>query len=315
MSFALIDVEGYTLTPEECDLLRHPAVFGVILFARNYHDRAQLRALTRAIQRINPAVCIAVDQEGGRVQRFRDEFTTLPSMREWGDRYRQDQQTTTQAFQSTLSTMFTELQTVGVPVTLIPVLDLDYGVSEIIGERSFARDPQQVIELAEILLNTMRSYRMPATAKHFPGHGAVRLDSHEQLPIDPRPFAELWAQDMLPYRHLHQQIQAIMPAHIVYPEVDERPAGFSPIWLQDILRKQIGFEGLIMSDDITMKATESFGNYGDRARLAREAGCDVITVCNHRPGAIQVLDTLGDKQLPATQARAQHFVRMLGLIP
>lgn len=314
MSYVLLDVAGLTLTVEEREILRHPAVFGVILFARNYQDPAQLKALSQAIRQNNPALCVVVDQEGGRVQRFREGFTALPSMREWGQRYREQPTETLQAFARMLQCMLSELQSVEVPVTLIPVLDLDYGVSDIIGERSFDRDPQRVIELAQFLLQTMRDHGMPATAKHFPGHGAVRLDSHEHLPIDPRPFAEIWAHDLLPYRMLHQQLQAIMPAHIIYPDVDDRPAGFSPVWLQDVLRKRIGFTGLIMSDDLTMKATNTYGDYADRARLARSAGCDVVTVCNCPEGAIQALDALGDAQTLDTRARAQQFVRTLGLI-
>lgn len=294
-------------------MLQHPAVFGVILFTRNYQDTSQLKALSQAIRRTNPALCVVVDQEGGRVQRFREGFTPLPSMREWGQRYRAAPAETLHHFNLLLQCMFDELKAVEVPVTLIPVLDLDYGVSDIIGERSFDQDPERVIELAQSLLRCMRAHGMPATAKHFPGHGAVRLDSHEALPVDPRSFAEIWDKDILPYRVLHPQLQAIMPAHIIYPEVDDRPAGFSPVWLQEILRGRLGFEGLIISDDITMKATNSFGDYSDRARLARSAGCDVVTVCNCPAGTAQVLDALGDAQAQATRARAQQFVQTLGL--
>ncbi|OGO92664.1 MAG: beta-N-acetylhexosaminidase [Coxiella sp. RIFCSPHIGHO2_12_FULL_42_15] len=291
MNYVLLDIAGLALTAEDQEILQHPAVFGVILFARNYQNPRQLRELTESIHRVNSTLCITVDQEGGRVQRFKESFTLLPSMREWGLQYERDREQAVVAFKTMLKTMVTELKSVGVQATLMPVLDVDYGVSQIIGERSFGRDVTVVTQLANIAVDVLHQYGMPATGKHFPGHGAVVLDSHEQLPIDEREFEQIWQNDLVPYQKLVHCLDAIMPAHIIYPAIDDKPAGFSRIWLQEILRQRLGFTGLIMSDDITMKAAHCFGDYVERAHLAWEAGCNVVTVCNYRPGAIAVLES------------------------
>ena len=311
MTYALIDIEGLSLSSADRERICHPAVFGVILFSRNYESPKQLRALTAAIRAENPRLCITVDQEGGRVQRFREHFTQLPSMRHWGQAYRENPDQALSALKQSMTDLISELLDVGVGSSLIPVLDLDYGVSEIIGERSFGRDPLLVTRLAEVSINVMHQYGFAATAKHFPGHGAVVLDSHEHLPTDSRPLEQLWDQDIYPYIQLKNQLQAVMPAHIIYSEMDEFPAGFSGRWLQDILRRKIGFEGLIISDDLSMKATNHFGDYADRARLAKEAGCDVVTVCNNFTGVEAVLDYLGDPVLTQAQhTRIELFKNM-----
>ncbi len=307
MTFALIDIEGLSLSPADQERIAHPAVFGVILFSRNYENPKQLRALTAAIRAVKPELCITVDQEGGRVQRFREQFTTLPSMRHWGEAYIKNPDHALQALRQSMTHLIQELLDVGVGSSLIPVLDLDYGVSEIIGERSFGRDPILVTRLAKESISVMHQHGFAATAKHFPGHGAVVLDSHEHLPIDSRSLEMLWDQDIYPYIHLKNHLQAVMPAHIIYSELDAFPAGFSGRWLQDILRRKIGFEGLIISDDLTMKATNRFGDYADRARLAKEAGCDVVTVCNNFTGVEAVLECLGDQQESSQRERVKRF--------
>lgn len=290
MSHVLLDIAGYALSPEDKEIITHPAIFGVILFTRNYHDPAQLKALTQSIHKANPEACIVVDQEGGRVQRFRDFFTRLPSMREWGERFSAKKEQCLPELKQTIQVMIQELHQVGVQVNLMPVLDVDYGVSQVIGERSFGSDANVISTLADVVIGILHSRKMPAIGKHFPGHGAVTLDSHEHLPTDERDFLQIWDKDLRPYQKLIHQLDAVMPAHVVYSAVDDKPAGFSTLWLQEILRKKLGFTGLIISDDISMKATACFGGYRERAKLAWSAGCDVVSVCNYRDGAIEVLD-------------------------
>lgn len=307
MSYLLLDIAGFSLTEEDKEILTHPAVFGVILFTRNYHHPEQLGALTQSIRQLRSNLRIVVDQEGGRVQRFKEAFTALPSMRTWGMEYQKKGDQAILNFKILLHTMLDELKSVGIDATLVPVLDLDFGMSEIIGERSFNRDPEIVSHLANIVIDLLHEYGMPATGKHFPGHGAVVPDSHEQLPIDSRPFSEIWQNDLLPYQKLAHRLDAVMPAHIVYENVDNKPAGFSQRWLQDILRHQLKFEGLIISDDISMKAADSFGDYLDRACLAWEAGCDVVTICNHRSGTLMVLDGMSRKTTKSILKKNRRF--------
>lgn len=290
----LIDLEGYELTTEESRLLRHPVCSGVVVFSRNYQNPDQLRQLTAAIRCVNPSAIIAADQEGGRVQRFREGFTDLPSMAYWGKRYREDQQDCIRQLSQTLYTMSNELHRAGINVNLMPVLDLNHGISEVIGERSLNSDPNIVAELGGLIIDELHRHHFPAVGKHFPGHGAVIADSHKALPVDDRDWNVLWHKDLLPFVALANQLDAIMPGHLVFSAMDNKPAGFSSFWLKEVLRNQLGFQGLIISDDLSMNAAAIFGNYRERARQALLAGCDLLLVCNNRSGAIEALSALSE---------------------
>ena len=307
-SVALIDIEGYELSAEDRDILSHPAVAGVILFSKNYDNISQLKSLTQNIQTINPALFITVDQEGGRVQRFREGFTELPAMREWGEKYKHGPQECMLQFVQVIETMVMELQSVGVQSTLAPVLDLDYGISDIIGERSFSRDPNVVTILANVVVSTLHRCGMPVVAKHFPGHGHVVADSHLELPIDSRPFNEIEAQDMVPYQQLLNTLDGIMPAHVVYDQCDDLPACFSSFWLTEVLRKKFGFDGVIISDDLSMEAAVGLGDYESRADQALKAGCDFISICNNREGTVSVLESLESRKNRESEQRIKKFI-------
>lgn len=291
-SSVVLDIAGTILTEEDRELLRHPVISGVILFTRNYESTTQLSQLTHDIHAIRPELQIVVDQEGGRVQRFREGFTELKSMSTFGELYLTDPKQAILALRQQLVSMVEELQSVGVTATLLPVLDLNYGRSWIIGERSFGRDPLVVAALARVLIDTLHSCGMPVTAKHFPGHGFVTLDSHHELPVDDRDFDTLKNNDLRPFSDLIHDCDFIMPAHVVFSAVDALPVGFSPYWLKNVLRKELGFKGKIMTDDLSMKATEVYGDYRARARAAIDAGCDILLVCNNRKGAIQIVETV-----------------------
>ncbi|MBU0655867.1 MAG: beta-N-acetylhexosaminidase [Gammaproteobacteria bacterium] len=310
----MLDVGGTELTAEDRELLQHPAVGGVILFARNYHDPEQLAALTAAIRAVRePHLLVAVDQEGGRVQRFRTGFNRLPPAGTFGRLYRQSPQAAKQAVQLSGWLMAAELQTVGVDYSFAPVLDIDRGICSAIGDRAFSQDAQGVAQLAAAWMQGVRQAGMASVGKHFPGHGGVAADSHLALPCDPRSFAELWEEELAPFRHLIDQgLEAVMPAHVVYPDVDAQPAGFSSHWLQDILRGQMGFQGVIVSDALDMAAAEAAGGFVERSRAALAAGCDQILLCNNRPAAAQVVEALGDYHDAVAQARiarlySRHF--------
>lgn len=307
----IIDVEAHELSPEERELIQHPAVAGIILFTRNYHDKAQLRALTQSIKKIRPSLIISVDQEGGRVQRFRSEFTALPPMAHFGELYEKDPKFACSELIKTAETMVNELQAVGVNLNWAPVLDINHGVSDIIGNRSFSAHPVIVTELARVFIKTLHQLGMPVTGKHFPGHGAVVADSHLELPVDERSLNEIQAIDLKPFAALSKELDAIMPAHIVYKSVDPKPAGFSSYWLQQILRQELGFEGVIVSDDLTMAGAAIAGGYSDRAHLALEAGCDLLPVCNNRQGALEVLDALETHENELSAQRISHFIQKI----
>lgn len=311
MGFIIADLEGTTLTQEEKELLQHPSVVGVIFFARNYKNKDQLKALTRAISLVNDQLFILVDQEGGRVQRFYEGFTALPSMRYWGECYETDSIQTKKRLQEIIRRMANELKAVGVHATLGPVLDIDHGVSEIIGERSFSGITQNVIELGEVVIDALHESGMPTTGKHFPGHGGVVVDSHEALPVDSRDEKIILEIDLLPFNHLSHKLDAVMPSHIVYETFDEKPACFSRYWLQDILRKRLNFLGAIISDDLNMKGATVMGDYVDRTSEALAAGCDIIILCNNRPGFISVLDELGHDHNFASEQRVEAFRRKI----
>ncbi len=297
-SCVMLDIAGTSPDDEDRALLMHPATAGLILFARNYHNKDQLRALTAEVRALRPDLLIAVDQEGGRVQRFRDGFTRLPPMAALGRMAASSPAQALRAAELLGALMAQELVTCGVDLSFAPVLDLDYGSSAVIGDRSFSASPQQVIELAGAWITGMRTVGMAATGKHFPGHGFVSEDSHETLPVDARPLAVIQERDLLPFRALAGVLAGIMPAHVIYSQIDHQPAGFSRIWLQDILRNQLGFQGVIFSDDLSMGGAEIAGGYAARTQAALSAGCDMVLVCNNRPAAIEVLEAVVSMRLP-----------------
>lgn len=310
----MLDVAGLTLTPEERACLAHPNVGGVILFARNFVDSAQLKALTADMRRVRPQLIIAVDHEGGRVQRFRENgFTALPPMAEFGAQWDSHPSAALQAARQTGALLARELRAHGIDLSFTPVLDLAYGRSRVIGDRAFHRDPAAVTALAMALAQGLSEAGMGCVGKHFPGHGYVMADSHTDIPVDDRPFDVLWENDLLPYRHwcasggAAPALSGIMPAHVIYEAVDPSPAGFSRFWLQDILRTRLGFEGVLFSDDLTMEAACVAGDIGTRAHKAWEAGCDMVLVCNRPDLAMRLLELPGPAPDPA---RAQRLERL-----
>jgi beta-N-acetylhexosaminidase len=307
----MVDIAGTELNPEDIDVLGHPLVGSVLLFTRNYRSPVQLQALTAAIRAVrSPQLMIAVDHEGGRVQRFREGFTRLPASRPLGRRFDEDRRDALNLTRSVGWLMASELRAVGVDFSFAPCVDLDYGVSEIIGDRSFGRNPESVAALAAAYLLGMRDAGMAAIAKHFPGHGAVVADSHVALPIDRREFVDMEG-DIRPYRMLiDNNLAGIMAAHVVYPAVDALPASLSRRWVTDILRGELGFHGCVFADDLSMAGAVAFGDVVERARLAYVAGCDVLPICNDRAAVQRVLDNFKpdvDVAAPASQAR---LVRM-----
>lgn len=288
----MLDIGGTELTAEDRELLAHPGTGGLIFFARNFESREQITALVKAIRAVRPEMLVAVDQEGGRVQRFRDGFTRLPPMRKLGEHFDQDpKQAGAQAYQLG-ALMASELVACDIDISFAPVLDLDFGQSSVIGDRSFHTQGQAVTTLAGAFIDGMRAAGMAATGKHFPGHGFVQADSHLELPVDTRSLDEISAADLVPFQQLAGRLAGIMPAHVVYEQVDKQPAGFSRFWLQTVLRQQLGFSGVIFSDDLAMAGAAMAGSYAQRAEAALSAGCDMVLVCNDRAGAIEVLDYL-----------------------
>jgi len=302
----MIDVAGLTLSGHEQEMISHPNTGAVILFARNYHDPAQVREMIADIRAARDgAILIAVDQEGGRVQRFQNGFTRLPPAAAYLD--------APELAESAGWLMAAELLAVGVDFSFAPVLDIDCGVSQIIGDRSFARDVRLATQLSSAFRRGMNTAGMAATGKHFPGHGAVALDSHLTLPVDERDLDSIRTKDLVPFRQLISEgLEGIMPAHVLYPAVDSNPAGFSAFWIQQVLRQELAFNGVVFSDDLSMAGAAGVGDFPERARLAQQAGCDMILVCNHPVAAGQVLEALPiiddpvrEQRLLAMQGRMQ----------
>lgn len=307
----MLDLLGTALSPEEQELLMHPATGGVILFSRNYQGTDQLAELTKEIHRLRrPELLITVDQEGGRVQRFREGFVRLPPAAWFGRLYASDRNSARDAARDIGWLMAAELLAHGVDFSFAPVLDLGGPISEVIGDRAFAESPDAIIDLARSWSHGARQAGMASVGKHFPGHGRVVSDSHLELPVDGRSLGEILEQDIRPFRALISDgLEAIMPAHVLYPHVDPSPAGFSRFWLNEILRGRLGYQGVIFSDDLNMSAADSGGSYAQRASAALDAGCDMILICNNRPAAIEVLESLEDYQNPISQTR---LLRMHG---
>jgi beta-N-acetylhexosaminidase len=306
----MVDVAGLELTPEDRDVLRHPLVGSVILFTRNYRDSAQLGKLVADIHAVrSPALIVAVDQEGGRVQRFRPEFSLLPPPRRIGHEFDLDPKHGLTLARSMGWLMAAELRAQGIDLSFAPCVDLDYGVSEVIGDRAFHSRPEAVAQLALAYVQGMKDAGMAATAKHFPGHGAVVADSHLSLPVDRRDWNELSA-DILPYRRLIANgLPGVMVAHVLFPAVAPEPASLSRRWIQNALREELRFEGAIFTDDLSMGGAKEFGDVVARAQAALAAGCDVLPVCNDRPAVRKLLDELDYEIQPSSHLR---LVRMRG---
>jgi beta-N-acetylhexosaminidase len=286
----MIDVPGTDLTADDIRRLMNPLTGGVILFTRNWQSSEQLAALTSRIHALrSPALIIAVDHEGGRVQRFREGYTRLPAMRVLGREWDRSAQHAKRMAQEIGFVLAAELRAHGVDLSFTPVLDLDYGQSSVIGDRAFHADPYAVSELARSLIVGLKEGGMSAVGKHFPGHGHVQADSHLAIPVDERTYAEIEALDLVPFTRLAQAgLGGIMPAHIIFPHVDAQPAGFSQVWLRTILRERLHFEGVIFSDDLSMEGASIAGGVLERAQAAVHAGCDMALVCND-PDAVDRL--------------------------
>ena len=306
----MVDVAGLELTPEDREVLRHPLVGSVILFTRNYADSAQLGRLVADIHAVRqPALIVGVDQEGGRVQRFRPGFSLLPSLRRIGHEFDLDARHGLTLSRAMGWLMAAELRAHGVDLSFAPCVDLDYGVSEVIGDRAFHSKPEAVAQLALAYMAGMKDAGMAATAKHFPGHGAVVADSHQSLPVDRRDWNAL-GDDLLPYRRLiANALPGVMVAHVLFPAVDPAPASLSRRWIQNALREELRFEGAVFTDDLSMGGAAEFGDIVVRVEAALAAGVDVLPVCNDRAGVTRLLDELVYEVDPTAHLR---LVRMRG---
>lgn len=307
----MLDLAGTQLDAEDSDLLQHPATGGVILFSRNYESPGQLRDLVSAIHAARtPPLLVGIDQEGGRVQRLREGFTRLPPSAWFGRRFAQNHEFGLAAAREAGWLMAAELRSVGIDFSFAPVLDIDRGFNSVIGDRAFAANPDTVAALAGEWMQGAREAGMPSVGKHFPGHGGVAADSHQELPEDDRDVDDLWYQDLIPFRHLIDNgLEAVMPAHVRFGAVDSQPAGFSRFWLRTVLRERLGFGGAIVSDDLSMGGAADVGDIGAKVELALAAGCDLLLVCNDRPAARQALRALLDYADPVAQSR---LVRLHG---
>ncbi len=329
----ILDVAGLALDADDRRRLAHPLSGGIVLFARNWRDRQQLTELVAEAKEIRDDLLICVDHEGGRVQRFRsDGFTHLPPMRALGELWMDDGHAgrgsgamhAMEAARAAGHVLGAELRACGVDLSFTPVLDLDHGESGVIGDRAFHRDPRVVAMLAGALVHGLLQSGMHNCGKHFPGHGFVKADSHHEIPIDDRTLAEILADDARPYEWLGGALASVMPAHVIYPKVDARPAGFSERWLREILRLEFGFEGAIFSDDLSMAGARRIGDvevtYAEAAALALAAGCDMVLLCNQSLDGGRAVDDLLDGLLAAQASGHWHAdvdseARRLALLP
>ncbi|WP_333821866.1 beta-N-acetylhexosaminidase [Acinetobacter schindleri] len=305
----MLDIAGTHLTQEDIELLQAPQVGGVILFGRNIESPAQVRALTDHMRQIRPDILIAVDQEGGRVQRLKQGFTLLPAMGRFGELYQSEPERALQLSEKCGWLMAIEVLAVGIDFSFAPVLDLN-DISDVIGDRSFATNLQDITPLASAFLKGMKRAGMASTGKHFPGHGSVKADSHVAAAVDPRSYEEI-QQDMQTFIQLQSQLDALMPAHVIYSQVDPNPAGFSEFWIQKVLRQELGFDGVLFSDDLSMQAACVAGGADARIQAALKAGCDMGLVCNDRAAQCLALEGIVDLPLP----NQERLERMRGRIP
>jgi len=308
----MLDINGCYLNDEDRSLLQHPMAGGVILFTRNFESAEQLFDLVKEIKVLrDPALLIAVDHEGGRVQRFKEPFTHIPALNVLGLKY--DNKPDIAINDAEIFGWLTaiELLSFGIDFSFTPVLDVDFGLSTIIGDRAFHQSPEVIAILAAAYIKGLHRAGMPATGKHFPGHGGVTADSHTEIPVDKRDLEILKNNDIIPFKHLiPDYLDAIMPAHVIYENINDKPAGFSEYWLKDILRNELGFNGIIFSDDLDMQGASCISDdYNVRAVEALQAGCDMVLVCNNRDAARHVLENLDYNVMPKT---SQHLLKMRG---
>ncbi|OTG79340.1 beta-N-acetylhexosaminidase [Acinetobacter sp. ANC 5054] len=306
----MLDIAGTELTQEDIELLKAPQVGGMILFGRNIESPEQVRALTDHMRQIRPDILIAVDQEGGRVQRLKQGFTLLPAMGKFGELYLSEPEKAVELAEQCGWLMAAEVLAVGIDFSFAPVLDLN-DVSDVIGDRGFAKNMQDIIPLASAFLKGMKRAGMASTGKHFPGHGSVKADSHVAAAVDSRSYDEIYQKDMQSFIQLQPQLDALMPAHVIYENVDPNPAGFSPYWIQKILRQELKFDGVLFSDDLSMQAACVAGGADARIQAALSAGCDMGLVCNNRESACIALDGIQNLALP----NQERLERMRGKIP
>jgi beta-N-acetylhexosaminidase len=310
MGPVMLDVQGTSLSQEDKEIIQHPLVGGLIFFTRNYQSPEQIADLSQQIRiAANKPMLLAVDHEGGRVQRFRDGFSLIPAMGSLWQMADQNLSVAKELAKQCAILMALEVQAVGIDISFAPVLDIN-NISDVIGDRSFHQQPDYVTELAEAFVSGLHQVGMKATGKHFPGHGSVKADSHIDLPIDTRSRADIFQQDLIPFKQLiaKAKVDALMPAHVIFPDVDSQAVGFSRYWLQNILREQLGFNGVIFSDDLSMEGAASVGGYIERAEAAQSAGCDMLLLCNNRKGCIEVLD---GANIVSDKASAERLTKLL----
>lgn len=291
----MIDVDGFELSDDDRILLKNPLVGGVILFTRNFDTPQQVQQLIEEVKSLrDPQLLIAIDHEGGRVQRFKEPFTIIPALNTLGVKYDKDPDIALEHAELFGWLTSIELLSFNIDFSFTPVLDVDYGLSDVIGNRAFHQNPNVIAKLAAAYIDGMHRAGMSSTGKHFPGHGGVTEDSHTDVPIDNRTLDVLFKSDIIPFEKLvPNHLDGIMPAHIIYEKINDAPAGFSPFWLKEILRTQLKFDGVVFSDDLDMKGASCISDsYAERAKAALEAGCDMVLVCNNRSGAAEVLDEL-----------------------
>jgi beta-N-acetylhexosaminidase len=304
----MTDFEGTALTARDREVLRHPLVGGVILFSRNYASPEQITEVIDELHALrSPRLLIAVDHEGGRVQRFRSGFTELPAAAAIGEMYDANEAEGLAFARQCGWLMAAELRAIGVDFSFAPVLDLRNPRSRIIDDRAFHADPHIVGHLAHAYIKGMHDAGMAAVGKHYPGHGTVVADSHVELPVDDRSYFDIANADLIPFRLLSESLEGVMPAHVRYPHVDEEPAGYSRVWIRDILRRELGFQGIVFSDDLNMSGAADAGDVEARAALALAAGCDVILLCNDRPGTERLLANCRARIEPVTQVRLMRM--------
>jgi beta-N-acetylhexosaminidase len=308
----MADIAGLELTAEDREVLKHPLVGGVILFARNYSDPKRLKALCSELLSLKrPRLLLAVDHEGGRVQRFRVGFSRVPAMRTLGKRFEEDRRGALAESRRWGRTIGHELAAYGIDLCFAPVLDRDTGKSQVIGDRAFASDNDAIVALSRAFCAGLSAEGLAATGKHFPGHGTVIADSHHQLPVDRRSMEQIAATDLPPFVELIKDgIPSLMLAHVRYSAVDELPASLSRHWIQTVLRQQLHYDGALICDDLSMGGAAAMGSMEDRARLALAAGCDMLLVCNNRAGLLELLTALKNHHpQPAAARRLQKLYR------